>query len=190
MLSGCKDMESYLLTSKVLIHALKKGAEVLWSAIWRYWSATWRYWSLLGCSSLPAPPAGTAGCATGRRRLQGCLLSPGPTAVWAGGIMDWGREAADCYHWRWWWGGLGPWWERACFPAKSVCQTSLPCDCKKAFARHVGGSHNLETSNQAQMSPILPLALKTFILGNRENKKPPLLHMRCLKAECQWFCTA
>lgn len=38
MLSGCKDMDSCLLTSKTLTDAPKEGAEVLWSAIWRYWS--------------------------------------------------------------------------------------------------------------------------------------------------------
>lgn len=95
--------------------------------------------------------------------------------------MDQGREAADCYHWRWCWGRLGTWWGKGYFPPNQFVKPAFHVTAKRAFARHVGGSHDLETSNQAQISPFLSLAVKALILGNKENKKPPLLLMRCLR---------
>lgn len=126
MLSGHKDIDSFLLTSKGLIHTLKKGAEVLWSAIWRYWSATWRCQSLLPAyRSLPAPPAGTAG-----GHFQG-HFSPWPNSL-NDQVVQWTRKgmqltAAIGVAVRW----AGGWWGKEYFPAKSVYQASLPCECKK-----------------------------------------------------------
>lgn len=138
MLSGCKDMESHPLTSKSLIRALKKGAKVLWSATWRYWSATWRYWSLLDYSSLPAPAAGTAGCATGRRRLQGHLLAPGPTACMTRRYNGPGKGSSWLLPLEVVLGSVGDMVGKRVFSTKSVCQTSFPCDCKESFCQACG----------------------------------------------------
>lgn len=137
MLSGRKDIDSFLLTSKGLIHTLKKGAEVLWSAIWRYWSATWRCQSLLPAyRSLPAPPAGTAG-----GHFQG-HFSPWPNSL-NDQVVQWTRKgiAADCCHWgggEVGWGLVG---KRVFSSQISLSSQPSMWVQKKAFARHVGGSH-------------------------------------------------
>lgn len=185
ILSGCRDMKPYLLTSKGLTHALKKAAEVLWSAMGRYWSATWRYWSLLlGCSSLAAPPAGTAGCAAAGRGSRATRSPLAQQPVGPGGIMDQGREAADCCHWRWWWGGLGAWWGKEYSQPNQLVKPAFHVTAKKAFARHVGGSHDLETRHR--WAQFFHWQWKHLLWGIKETRNHPCSSWGALRLSARY----